>query len=206
MAHPRAVWLIRHGQTDWNLSRRYMSHSDRPLTAYGERQAAATGAFFRARKIDVIIHTGLTRTLRSAEAIRGARALPVLEDVRFREASHGLWEGLMYREVMARYRDNAMARFADPVHGAPLEGESLRQMATRVTEAFRDLGTRFAGARVAVVAHGGSIQALLCGLMGTPLHEHWRWRIDAGSVTGVDCYPSTTILKTVNTMPRLITP
>jgi 2,3-bisphosphoglycerate-dependent phosphoglycerate mutase/probable phosphoglycerate mutase len=201
--NPRSVWLVRHGQTDWNLSRRYMSDSDRPLTVYGERQAQALGRFFASRKIDAIVHTGLARTERTAQAIRVQRAIPISGDERWREASHGAWEGLTYREVMQRLREDALRRFADPVNHPPQEGESLAHMAQRVGEAWRDLGVRFAGKRVVVVTHGGPIQALLCLLMATPLAEHWRWRIDLGSATGVDCYPTTTILRAVNHIPNL---
>jgi 2,3-bisphosphoglycerate-dependent phosphoglycerate mutase/probable phosphoglycerate mutase len=200
---PRSAWLVRHGQTDWNLTRRYMSASDRPLTAYGERQAQALGCFFASRKIDAIVHTGLARTEATAQAIRGQRAIPISCDERWREASHGAWEGLTYREVMQRLRDDALRRLADPVNYAPQDGESLAQMAQRAGEAWRDLGAQFAGKRVVVVTHGGPIQALLCLLMGTPLAEHWRWRIDLGSVTSVDCYPTTTILRSVNLVPNL---
>ena len=198
---PRSVWLVRHGQTDWNVSRRYMSDSDRALTAFGERQARALGVFFEPRKVDVIMHSGLSRTESTALAIKGTRNIQMVCDECWREASHGTWEGLTYREVMCLYREEALRRFADPINNAPLHGESLAHMSTRVLEAWRELGERFANKRVIVVSHGGPIQALLCALMNTPLAEHWRWRIDLGSASGIDCYPTTTILRAVNLVP-----
>jgi len=203
MSHPRSVWLVRHGQTDWNVSRRYMSESDRALTTFGQQQACALGRFFYTRKVDAVIHTGLARTEAVARAICGGRSIPITCDPRWREASHGVWEGLTYREVMQRYRDDAMLRFSDPVNSAPMGGESLAGMAARVMEAWRDLSARFANKRVLVVTHGGAIQAVLCMLMNTPLAEHWRWRIDLGSATGIDCYPTTTIARTINHVPKL---
>jgi 2,3-bisphosphoglycerate-dependent phosphoglycerate mutase/probable phosphoglycerate mutase len=201
--HPRSVWLVRHGQTDWNAQRRYLSFTDRPLTPFGEKQAGALAHFFKARKVDAIVHSGLARTEATAGAIAGTRAILLHCDERWREASHGLWEGLTYREVMQQFPDDARRRFADPIHNAPAQGESLMQMAQRVREAWLALGNQFASQRVVVVAHAGVIQALLCMLMNTALSEHWRWRIDAGSATGFDCYPTTTILRAVNVVPRL---
>lgn len=200
---PRCVWLVRHGQTDWNLSRRYMSFSDRLLTPFGQLQTEALARFFTSRKVDALVHSGLARTEATALAIRSQRDIEVVCDERWREALHGAWEGLTYREVMQRYRDDAAQRFADPVHHAPLKGESLAMMNERVFAAWRDLGVRFPKRRIVVVAHSGPIQAMLCSFMGTPLHEHWRWRIDLGSVTGVDCYPTTTILRAVNSVPKV---
>ena len=200
---PRSVWLVRHGQTDWNLQRRYLSHSDRALTPFGEQQAQALGTFFHTRKIDAILHTGLSRSESTARAIRGARNIDIACDDRWREANHGAWEGLTYHGVMLLYREDALRRFEDPIHTAPLGGESLAQMTVRILEAWRSLGERFAGKRIIIVSHGGPIQALLSTQMNTPLTEHWRWRIDLGSATGIDCYAATTILRAVNQVPMI---
>jgi 2,3-bisphosphoglycerate-dependent phosphoglycerate mutase/probable phosphoglycerate mutase len=203
MPHLRSLWLSRHGQTDWNLSRRYMSRSDRALTAYGQRQAQGLARFFAARKIDVIVHSGLTRTRATAEAIRDMRKIPMIENAAWREADHGAWEGLTYREVMRAMPDDARRRFSDPVNIAPRDGESLAALQTRVLDAYAALARAYGDKRVLVVTHGGPIQALLCALLGAPLAEHWRFRIDLGSASGFDCYPTTTILRAVNVVPPL---
>jgi alpha-ribazole phosphatase len=195
---------VRHGQTDWNLARRYLSHSDRLLTVFGQGQAAALARFFAGRKVDGVLHTGLARTQATAQAIIGARTIPHICDEAWREANHGDWEGLTYTEVMQRMPTDAQQRFADPVHNAPRNGESLAHMAQRVWLAWQQLGQHFPRQRVVIVAHAGPIQALLCQLLHTPLHEHWRWRIDAGSATGIDVYPTTTIIRTINHVPRFL--
>ena len=204
MSIPRSICLIRHGQTDWNLTRRYMGNSDRPLTAYGVQQAQALARHFAARRVDVVIHTGLSRSEATARAIAGQRAMPLVCDPDWRETNHGDWEGLTYREVMQRYPDNARARFADALNTAPQGGESLAAMAQRVQMAWQRLGAQFSGKRILIVTHGGPIQAMLCHWMSTPLNQHWRWRCDLGSISAVDCYPSTTILRQVNFVPRFL--
>ncbi len=201
--HARAVWLLRHGQTDWNLSRRYMSHSDRPLTPYGVMQTQATARFFASRKVDVVLHSGVSRTRVLAEAIAGARKLPLVESYGWLETRHGAWEGLTYRELMKTHAANALAKFADPLNTAPTGGESLATFAARIQQAWVALNEQYVGKRVVLVTHGGAIQVLLCLLLNTPVHTHWRWRIDLGSISGVDGYPGTTIVKTINTVPRL---
>ncbi len=180
-----------------------MSETDRPLTHYGQRQAKALGRFFATRKIDVLLHTGLQRTQITAEAICGQRNIKLVEDRDWREAAHGDWEGLTFQEVIQQLPNQARQRFADLLHGAPQHGESLAQLAERVQQAWQTLGTRFPGQRIVIVCHGGPIQALLCQQMGTPLTEHWRWRIDNGSTLGLDIYPGTTILRGA-VMPALI--
>ena len=195
---------MRHGQTDWNLTRRYMGASDRPLTEHGRRQATSLGRFFVARKIDVIVHSGVARTRDTAEAICAGRKIDLIEDARWREASHGVWEGLTWREVSAHFGAQARARFSDPLNVAPPDGESLTQLRARVLDAYSDLGQSYPRKRVLIATHGGVIQTLLCELFATPLAEHWRWRIDLGSASGFDCYPGATILRAVNSIPPLV--
>lgn len=199
---PRRVWLVRHGQTDWNRAGRYQSYTDRPLTDYGRRQARALAAHFAGRRVDAVIHSGVSRTEAVARAIVGARHLPCLPSEDWREASHGAWEGLTYAEVMQRYPEDAARRFADALNNAPAQGESLADMAERVMAAWRRLGYAYPGQRVVVVTHATPIQVVLCMLTGVPLRDHWRWRIDLGSVTAIDCYAGATILRAVNVVPR----
>jgi broad specificity phosphatase PhoE len=128
MPHPRAVWLVRHGQADWNLQRRYMSDSDRSLTPFGERQARALAAFFAARKVDAIVHTGLARTERTAQAIAGVRPIMLACDRRWREAAHGAWEGLTYFEAI-RFLTALPLPFMPPMTGDNYEKTIARTMA-----------------------------------------------------------------------------
>jgi 2,3-bisphosphoglycerate-dependent phosphoglycerate mutase/probable phosphoglycerate mutase len=200
---PRKVWLVRHGQTDWNRQHRYTSSADRPLTPYGQRQAQALARFFAPRQVDVIVHSGLSRPEFTAQAIAAGRPLPLAADLRWREVAHGDWEGLTYRQVLQRYPQDAARRAADPLHHAPQGGESLARMADRVRQAWDDLIRQYAGLRVVVVTHAGPIQALLCMTMGVPLIQHWRWRVDLGSASALDCYPNTTILRVLNYLPPL---
>jgi len=203
---PRRVWLARHGQADWNCQQRYMGSADRPLTSYGLRQAQALARFFAPRQVDVVVHSSLARTEHTARAIAASRRLPLVADARWREADHGAWEGLTYRQVLQHYPEDAARRAADPLHHAPSGGESLAQVAERVHRAWDELGAQFAGLRVLVVTHAGPIQVLLCTVMGAPLAQHWRWRVDLGSVSALDCYPGVTILRMVNHLPPLPEP
>ncbi|MCS7060035.1 MAG: histidine phosphatase family protein [Anaerolineae bacterium] len=203
MSIPRRVWLVRHGQTDWNAAGRYQGITDRPLTEYGLRQARALGEYFAGRKIDAVIHSGLGRTESVARAIVGLHRIPCLIDQAWREASHGMWEGLTYSEVAQQYPHEVAARLADPLHRAPTGGECLADLAERIMAAWRGLGRAHAGQRIVVVTHAAPIQVVLCTLTGVPLSDHWRWRIDLGSVTAIDCYAGVTILRAVNVVPPI---
>ncbi|MFN3705381.1 MAG: histidine phosphatase family protein [Thermoflexales bacterium] len=200
---PRRVWLIRHSQTEWNRSRRYLSDTDVLLNHFGERQAQAIARFFAARRVDAVVHSGLQRTEQIARAIAGARSISVQADWRWREVRHGRWEGLTYREVTQRFPDEAQRRFSNPLHAPIVGGESLAQIAERVGQAWQALAEQCAGLRVAVVTHATPIQLVLCRLFNVPPDQHWRWRVDLGSITALDCYPGGVILRCANWRPAL---
>ena len=199
-------WLIRHGQTAWNREQRYQSRTDLPLTPFGLRQAEAIGHRLRRVPLTAILHSSLRQAEQTAARIvRTREKMAAVEaDERWREASYGHWEGLRYREVMARFPDEAERRFADPWLAAPAEGETLAALHTRIGDAWRELLRRHDGERVAIVGQALPIQFVLCALLGIDRQSYWRVRIDLGSISCVDLYPAAAIVRNVNLVPPLL--
>lgn len=200
-----SIWLIRHGQTEANRHRRYLGRGDSPLTDYGRRQHAALARRLRALPFTRVIVSPTERTHALATAILNGRSpIPVLEDPRWCEIDHGLWEGLTYREVMQRFPAEAQARWAAGIDGRPAEGESLADVANRLAPAWDEVLTHYPGERILIVTHATPIQLVICWCCRQPIAEHWRWRVDLGSITALDTYGTTIIVRTVNAVPRLV--
>ncbi|CAN5569577.1 histidine phosphatase family protein [soil metagenome] len=199
------VKLVRHPQTDWNREGRHQGHADRPLTGFGEARARAVASRLRAGSFTVIISSGLSRTDELARAVLGEhpRLSGFVTDERWREVDHGLWEGLTYTEVAARYGAEARERFADFWNSRAHGGESGADLWSRVESAWDDMLVRYDGGRVLVVTHATPIRLLLCSVLDVPLENHWRFRVDPGGITSLDLYPSATIVRTVNEVPPL---
>jgi alpha-ribazole phosphatase len=198
-----SIWLVRHGQTELNKARRYQGSSDSPLTDYGLRQAQALGKRLRRIPFKVAIVSPCLRAQLTAEALLADRDITFVEDPRWRETNHGQWEGLTYQEVRARFPEEAVARFADVLHGRPSGGESLAEVAQRVLAGWRALLQHNPGGRILVVSHATPIQLTLCLISGMAPELHWRWRIDLGSVTALDVYGGGAIVRMVNEVPHL---
>ncbi|MEI7771564.1 MAG: histidine phosphatase family protein [Chloroflexales bacterium] len=199
-----SVWLIRHGQTQSNRERRYQSHSDSPLTAYGQRQVDALAARLRAIPFGQIIVSPRERTRLAAAAIaQGRRGLTPREDPAWAEVGHGRWEGLTYAEVLARYPGEARARWSAGINGKAAGGESLAEASARIGDAWRGLLGDHPGGRILIATHATPIQLVLCASLGLPPSDHWHWRIDLGSITCLDVYPTGAIIRMVNEVPRL---
>jgi 2,3-bisphosphoglycerate-dependent phosphoglycerate mutase/probable phosphoglycerate mutase len=198
-----SIWLVRHTQTELNKARRYQGTSDSPLTAYGLRQAAALARRLQRIPFTSALVSPHNRTRSVAAMILAGRTVPLSEDACWDELHHGRWEGLSYREVCSRFPVEAAARFADGLHGRALGGESLAEVAQRVLASWQTLLRERSGERVLVVTHATPIQLLLCATSRLPIEHYWHWRIDLGSITALDIYSGTLIVRMVNEVPRL---
>lgn len=199
-----SIWLVRHAQTVNNRERRYQGRGDSPLTAYGRAQLRALAERLRPLPFGVAIASPTGRTRLTAEAIlAGRKGVSLSTDAVWAETDHGRWEGLTYREVVARYPDEARARWSQGIHGRAQGGESLAEVHARVAEAWRALLHDHKGGRLLVVTHATPIQLVLCECFGLAPERHWHWRIDLGSVTCVDVYGGGAIIRMVNEVPRL---
>ncbi len=146
------LYLVRHGETDWNLARRIQGSSDIPLNETGRAQATATGRLLARRTWDAIVSSPLIRTLETARLIAAETGLGEPEVVEgIVERNYGAAEGLTGDEVERRYPG-----------GTPVPGrESRREVADRVIPALHDLAAKHPGGSVIVVSHGGVIRSVL---------------------------------------------
>lgn len=199
------VKLVRHTQTDWNKDGRHQGRADRPLTEFGEARLRAVASRLRSGSFSGLISSGLSRTDRLAAAVSENHPYlsGVVRDERWREVDHGLWEGLTYPEVAARYGTEARARYGDFWNSRAHGGESGADLWARVEAAWEDVLARHDGGRVLVFTHATPIRLILCSALGAPFENHWQFRVDLGGITSLDLYPSATIVRTINEVPSL---
>ncbi len=198
-----SIWLVRAGQSRANAERRFHGQSDSPLTPLGSAQSAQVAVQLRRQRIEAVYCAPECVTQQSAQFLTPlCRRAPVV-DTSWTDQGLGVLTGLTRA---AAYRDwpTIMAeRLRDPLHAVAPEGESLATVAERIVAAWQQLVTRHRGQRVVVVTQALPIQILLCALVGTPLLQHWSWRIDNGSSTCVDLYGTTAIIRCVNATTAL---
>ncbi|MFN3565954.1 MAG: histidine phosphatase family protein [Burkholderiaceae bacterium] len=147
--------LIRHGETAWNAEHRIQGSLDIPLSATGFWQAGRLAERLAAERIDAIYASDLARAWLTAEPLAARLGLDLRADVRLRERCFGVFEGHTLDEIAARWpAEFAAWRERDPAWAMP-EGESGAEFIERVNAALRDIACAWAGATVAVFAHGG---------------------------------------------------
>ncbi len=146
------IYLVRHGETEWNRQQRIQGSTDIPLNDAGRAQAAATAVLLGAARPDLIFASPLSRAFETGTIIAASLglgdpgAVPDLVERHYGEA-----EGLNYRQIELRYTDRAL------VPGQ----ESRERLAARSLEAILDLARANDGASIVVVTHGGVIRSVL---------------------------------------------
>ncbi|GAB3623936.1 histidine phosphatase family protein [Mariniluteicoccus endophyticus] len=160
------VW--RHGQTDWNLERRWQGEADIPLNETGRAQAREAAPAVAALGITEIWSSPLQRARATAEELAQLTGLEVRTDDRLKEISVGEWSGRPVAELRDEFAEvlDAEARGEDVVRGG---GESVRQVERRVAEALHEIGEQAPdGAVVAVAMHGLAGKVGSLELVGVP--------------------------------------
>jgi broad specificity phosphatase PhoE len=178
--------LVRHGETEWNRTRRWQGQHDLPLTAVGDAQAVATARRLMVEKPVALYSSDLIRARRTAEVIGEACGLEPKLDPGLREVDVGSWVGLTSPEAEQRFPEGH-ARWVAGGTGWD-DGETYPAMAERVVAALRTIASRYAEAdRVVVVTHGGPIRAAAAHAVA--LEGDGRRRLSAGpnaSLTTID--------------------
>lgn len=165
------VYLLRHGQTAWNVERRFLGRTDIGLDGVGEAQAEGLGRVFPA--VSGVWSSPLTRALQTAAAVR-AQSPPTI-DRGLVEMDMGVLEGLDGPTAMERHADLLRQFRADPTGVTIPEGETMAQAADRMVQAWGaivasvepPMGAEPRG--IAIVSHQMAMAALLCRLTGSPL-------------------------------------
>lgn len=146
--------VVRHGETAWNRERRMQGHTDTPLSAIGRVQAAALARRLSEAAMAAIYSSDLQRARDTATAIAECTGHEVIADPRLQERRFGIFEGLTYEEMSARYPEE-FARFQsrDPDYLIP-GGESAREFRERCLACLAEIAEKHAGAEIVVVTHG----------------------------------------------------
>jgi broad specificity phosphatase PhoE len=155
---PKRVFLVRHGQTAYNLQRRFQGQADIPLDATGRGQAQAVATHLAGRGITRLFSSDLSRAHETARAIGGAIGLEPVTDAGLREVGVGDWEGLTRDEIAPRWpAEFALWNAGRDVR--PPRGESLQEAGSRVHSTVGTLLKTCADDDVvAIVAHGAVIR------------------------------------------------
>lgn len=160
------LYLVRHGETEWNVKHIIQGHKDSPLTKNGKKQAAATRETLKDIEFDAIFSSDLYRAQRTAEIINLERKLAIETSGALRERTFGRFEGMQKDEFVEKNKE-LLKKLENLPEKEKVDfklaedAESDNELIARFITFLREIAVAYPNKKVLVVTHGGGIRMLL---------------------------------------------
>jgi probable phosphoglycerate mutase len=180
---PTRIIAIRHGETDWNRATRIQGQLDIALNATGRWQAHRVGLALADDALHALYASDLWRAYETALAVHRATGLDISVHEGLRERGFGAFEGLTFDEIGQRFPEDAARWRQRDVNFAPPEGgERLQDFFDRSVATVQALAARHPGQTIAVVSHGGVLDALYRAATRMALDATRTWDVSNASI------------------------
>jgi probable phosphoglycerate mutase len=201
------IYLVRHGETDWNRAHRLQGTIDTSLNRVGVAQAHQLADWFRTQGVSAVVTSPLARARRTAHAIaRGSHSAFVVDPL-LAEIDHGSWAGLTIPTIARTSPGAVINSHIQPEALDISGGETLAAAYRRASTALQRLIEAAPAAPVVVVSHGVMNALLMCAAVGNvPAHMDqytqpngctYRLRFRRRALVDVECTPSVAFLPAV---------
>lgn len=194
--------LIRHGQTHWNLKKRYCGFNNIGLNNKGKKQAEKLRQRLKEEKIHKVYSSDRRRALQTARIIFNALRVEKIPDLR--EMNFGCFEGLKHEEIIKNYAKVYKKWLKNPFRANIPGAEKLTSFRKRVVAAFKEIASVNPNRTVAVVCHGGSISAFVTHVLKTK--TFWKYIPHSGSLSIIEYKNNKAKIKLFNDIRHLIPP
>ncbi len=197
------IFLVRHGQTDWNKDKVFRGLADRPLSDAGRAEALALGEALKDEPVDAIYASPLIRARQTVEPLsrwkhKKIQPLPGVGDI-----DYGDWSGQSDAAVAQAYPKLYQAWQKRPATVRFPHGESLAQVAARALRALQTVARAHPGRTVVVASHRVPCKVLALKLLGLPLSRFWDLRQDVACINLFEYQPPRAIVHHLNDICHL---
>lgn len=163
--------IVRHAEAVGNRIREFHGWTDEGITDRGILQAQQVAQKLKDTPMDVIYSSVLKRTYETAKHIAKMKGLPIITREDLKEINGGLWEGMRWDDLVAKYPGEYDIWETKPhLHQMP-EGESMKGFQQRLVNAIQDILQKEQGKNICIVTHGTAIRALMCWFKGWELED-----------------------------------
>lgn len=185
------LYIIRHGETEWNVLRRFQGRSDIPLNEEGRRLARITSEALGQVPFTRIYTSPLKRAYETAMIIKGARDIPVIVESRIIEISFGEYEGLCCGKENYNIPDPEFMNFFDKpeAYRPPAGAEGIDQLKARTADFLWEIvhNKDMENDTILVSTHGAALRGLLSNINNVAIRDFWKGGVHKNcAVTIVD--------------------
>lgn len=175
------VYVVRHGQTAWNLEEVFRGRMDIPLDETGKKEVHLAGGAIKDETLHAIYSSPLSRSMETAENIAKFQNIEVTPLDAIIDISYGEWEGVGLVEVQKKYPDLYDLWLKAPHKVTFPNGESLEAVRVRTMGAIENLLEKHTNENIALVAHRVPNKVICCSLIGIDMSNFWRIQQDTAS-------------------------
>ena len=184
------IFLIRHGETNWNKEGRFQGQIDIPLNENGKNQARKTFEYLRNISFNKAFSSSMHRPYETAQIIlQNSKDLKIERIDSLVEISHGLWEGKLEAEIREQWPVLLKNWHDKPEEVIMPEGESIKDVSERSIEAFNDIClSQKDNDLTLLVAHDAVNKTLICNILGLNYSNIWMIKQGNGGITVIDLF------------------
>lgn len=178
------LFLVRHGETDWNRSGQIMGEQPVPMNQNGEAQVKRLATFLKSRSIHALYSSPVARALQTAEILASALQVPVTADRGLTEINVGEWEGRYWKHLTDEFARQQF--YSRPEEARPPGGETLSEVQTRAVAVVERARARKGADRLLFVSHADVLRTILAHYLRLDLKTVRQLRIDHASLTALE--------------------
>ena len=184
------IFLIRHGETNWNKEGRFQGQIDIPLNENGRDQARKTSNFLKNTAFNKAFSSSMHRPYETAQIIlQNNQDLTIQKIDSLVEISHGLWEGKLESEIREKWPTLLENWHNIPEKVIMPEGESIKDVSKRSIEAFDKICiSQEDNDLTLLVAHDAVNKTLICNILGINYSNIWMIKQGNGGITIIDLF------------------
>jgi len=172
--------LIRHGETDYTLQRKYCGHENVALNATGIEQAKYLRSKLKNIKIDMLFSSDLKRAFQTAKIAFPKRI--ILKRRGLREINFGQFSGLTFEEANKSYPKIYSTWLNNPIKAKIPNGENFSDFAERIERCFKAVLRQNSKKTVVLVSHGGPIRIIILKILQKSLDKFWDIEVNTGAI------------------------
>jgi alpha-ribazole phosphatase len=180
------ILLIRHGETEYNSSKKFTGITDVELNGKGREQVLKLGDALKNEVFDHIYSSDLKRCVETGDHLQKcANGRTFSKELR--EMNFGRWEGLTYVEIKDKYPEELEKWENDWTDYIIHKGESFSIMSGRVIKAFDKIlkhhNCNNSNGKIAIISHSGCIRTILCHYIIGSIKDSWKFRVENAAVS-----------------------
>ena len=168
------IYIVRHGQTEWNLLGKTQGHGNSDLTPKGIEQAELLADSMTKYPIDYIYSSDLGRAYQTAEIIGNKLNIEVEKTEALREMNFGTWEGRIIKDIIEEDPELYKMWRNEPHLAKIPQGETLSQIKERTDDFIKEINEKYDGKHIVLVTHSLCARIMLLSFLDSDVKNIYR--------------------------------